>query len=170
MNRRSFLTGLGLTPVVAAVAATPTESRTYGTMKSFESYASGVSYFGEGSPTSSDPQELGRYLRDVVEGRIGRISSVKGDPGERLYAECCGDGRKITVLFDGVEQPLAETADEIMGTVTRAVKTPGGNMAVNHATGEILKETVHGDVKIVIGEPDNAHSRLVGGRFTRFPA
>ena len=33
-----------------------------------------------------------------------RVSVVKGDPGERLYGEACGDGKSVRVFLDGVEQ------------------------------------------------------------------
>ena len=80
-----------------------------------------------------------------------RISIVRGDPGERLYSEACGDGKRVTVFLDGVEQKWCETADESDGFVDRIVETPGGNMAFNWAAGEVLKERVYGDVRIVIG-------------------
>ena len=79
-----------------------------------------------------------------------RVSCVKGDPGERLYAQACGDGKTVKVLLDGVEQQWAETADESLGFVERIVETPEGNMAINQARGEVLMERVYGDVRIVI--------------------
>src|SRR5690606_27382111 len=79
-----------------------------------------------------------------------RVSCVQGDPGERLYSQACGDGKTVKVFLDGVEQKWAETADEAEGFVDRIVETPQGNIAINRATGEILKERVYGDVRIVI--------------------
>lgn len=79
-----------------------------------------------------------------------RVSIVKGDPGERLYAEACGDGKSVRVFLDGVEQRHAETADEAEGFVDRCVTTAEGNIAWNRRTGEILKERAHGRVEIVI--------------------
>lgn len=79
-----------------------------------------------------------------------RVSVVKGDPGERLYGEACGDGKSVRVFLDGVEQRHAETADEVEGFVDRCVTTAEGNIAWNRRTGEILKERVHGRVEIVI--------------------
>lgn len=79
-----------------------------------------------------------------------RVSTIKGDPGERLYAEACGDGKTVKVFLDGVEQKWVETADEAEGFVDRVVETPEDNMAINLAAGELLKERVYGDVRIVI--------------------
>lgn len=79
-----------------------------------------------------------------------RVSCVPGDPGERLYSQACGDGKTVKVFLDGAEQKWAETADESEGFVDRIVETPKGNVAINHVTGEILKERVYGDVRIVI--------------------
>lgn len=142
MNRRSFLGMLGLAPVVAAGAAT-TAPKAFASGGLVEGYAA---YIGELGPEYVVPASHAARL-----GR--RISCIPGDLGERLYAEACGDGRKITVLLDGVEQPWAETADEVEGCVTRAVRTESGNFAVNIAQDEILRETVSGHVEIVIGEP-----------------
>ncbi|MBK3745291.1 hypothetical protein G3A39_39600 [Paraburkholderia aspalathi] len=80
-----------------------------------------------------------------------RISSVSGDPGERLYTQLCGDGKIIKAYLNGAEQTLCVTADEAEGMIYRVVSTPGGNIAINHVTGEIMHETVYGDVRIVIG-------------------
>lgn len=79
-----------------------------------------------------------------------RVSCVPGDPGELLYSQACGDGKTVKVFLDGVEQKWAETADEAEGFVDRIVETPQGNMAINRVTGEILKERVYGDVRVVI--------------------
>lgn len=79
-----------------------------------------------------------------------RVSCLMGDPGERLYAELCGDGKKITVYLDGIEQKYAVTADEVEGMVYRPIMTPEGNLAINRATGDIPHETVYGRVQIVV--------------------
>lgn len=84
-----------------------------------------------------------------------RVSVVKGDPGERAYAECCADRRKITVYLNGQEQDRVITADAA-GTLTRISMSPNGNILVNFATNEIIEETVTGQVVIVIGEPGSA--------------
>lgn len=77
-----------------------------------------------------------------------RISCVKGDPGERFYGVLCGDGIRPEVWLDGVKQDHAETADALHGEVVRAVTTPNGNIAINPATNEVLRETVRGKVRI----------------------
>jgi hypothetical protein len=79
-----------------------------------------------------------------------RISSEKGDPGERAYAIACGDGKRVTVFLDGVEQKYPITADAREGWVLRDVATPDGNLAWNRVTGEIYREVVHGVVRIEI--------------------
>lgn len=79
-----------------------------------------------------------------------RVSSEKGDPGERLYCQLCGDKKRVRIFLDGAEQQMAVTADERLGMVKRAVLTPKGNLAVNHATGEIFHEEVYGAVRIEI--------------------
>lgn len=87
----------------------------------------------------------GRVSRD-------RISTEKGDPGERRYAELSGDGKRVRVFLDGVEQKDAVTADPGLGIVKRAVVTENGNIAINKATGEIFYETVSGDVRVEVFE------------------
>lgn len=89
-----------------------------------------------------------------------RISTVPGDPGERLYGECCGDGRRISVYLDGIEQPMAETADEAEGFVTRVVVTENGSIAVNRVTNGIVRETVYGDVRIEISDAIGGGRRI----------
>lgn len=79
-----------------------------------------------------------------------RVSIVKGDPGERLYGCICADGGRVRVLLDGIEQPRALTADESLGFVDRLITSPGGNVAFNRATGELLEERVYGQVKIEV--------------------
>lgn len=102
-----------------------------------------------------------------------RISVVQGDPGERLYAECCADGRPITVFRDGIEEEWTETADEAEGFVDRAVITEEGNFAINCVRGEVIIERVYGDVRIEIGEPRTGASDVAckrdGTRWTRLP-
>lgn len=76
-----------------------------------------------------------------------RISCEKGDPGERLYAELCGDRKHAKVYLDGVLQDECVTADPGLGMVKRAVVTERGNIALNRSTGEIFYETVFGVVR-----------------------
>lgn len=80
-------------------------------------------------------------------GSRDRVSTEQGDPGERRYAELCGDGLAVRVFLDGVEQKDCVTADPGLGLVKRPVRTARGNIAINHATGEIHYETVHGHVR-----------------------
>lgn len=88
---------------------------------------------------------------ETVAPRVGRrVSCVKGDPGERLYGEACADEKTVTVFLDGVEQRDALTADEAEGFVDRNIISPGGRVAFNPATREILHERVFGRVEIRI--------------------
>ena len=77
-----------------------------------------------------------------------RASTIKGDPGERLYAEACGDGLRVKVFFNGVEEKTCDTADERDGYIIRPVMTSNGNIAFNKSTGKIYRETVFGEVRI----------------------
>lgn len=87
----------------------------------------------------------------AVEKTFGiRVSCITGDPGEVRYAEALADGMKITVYLDGVECHGCWTADETEGYIVRPRKTAKGNIMVNRATGDILEETVYGNVKVVI--------------------
>ena len=79
-----------------------------------------------------------------------RVSCEKGDPGERLYAELCGDKRRARVFLDGVEQHEALTADERLGIVRRFAMTSKGNLAFNLSTGEAYIEEVRGVVVVEI--------------------
>ncbi|BCH33150.1 hypothetical protein MesoLjLc_50800 [Mesorhizobium sp. L-8-10] len=79
-----------------------------------------------------------------------RVSTETGDPGERAYAMACGDGKRIKVYLDGVEQQYCLTADARQGWVKRHVITEQGNVAFNRATEEILTEVVHGRVEIAL--------------------
>lgn len=79
-----------------------------------------------------------------------RISCLKGDAGERRYAELCGDGKKIKIFLDGVEQREALIADEEEGFVRRVVLTQKGKLAYNPATEAVLEETVRGKVRVEI--------------------
>lgn len=73
-----------------------------------------------------------------------------GDPGEQLYAQACGDGKKCLVYLNGKIEKNAVTADETLGMIRRAVTSENGNIAFNRTTSEILMEDVYGDVRIVI--------------------
>lgn len=77
-----------------------------------------------------------------------RISRDPADSGYRAYCEAFGDGKKIRVFLNGVEQRYVETADEREGFVLRAVTTDRGNLA--HDGHDVLTETVHGDVLVMI--------------------
>lgn len=79
-----------------------------------------------------------------------RVSCEKGDPGERRYAELCGDRKGVRVYRDGVVETEAVMADPGLGLVKRAVVTENGNIAINRSTGEVLYETVRGVVRLEI--------------------
>lgn len=90
------------------------------------------------------------FAKGVPEGR--RVSTIPGDLGERLFAECRGDGRIINVFLDGVEQMDVITADEALGMIRRTVRSEAGNMAID-AKGNLLLEDVYGNVRLDISEP-----------------
>lgn len=77
-----------------------------------------------------------------------RVSMRKDDPGYRAFCIARGDGKKIRVYLDGVEQKCAATADESTGMIVRLVITENGNVA--HDGENILEETVHGTVRVEI--------------------
>ncbi|MCO6050846.1 twin-arginine translocation signal domain-containing protein [Mesorhizobium sp. RP14(2022)] len=80
-----------------------------------------------------------------------RVISCRPEfPGYREWCILNGDHKRATVYLDGVEQKSAVAADEGAGTVTRAVRTPFGNLAVDIHKGDVLEETVHGRVEIRI--------------------
>ncbi len=79
-----------------------------------------------------------------------RISTVKGDPGERFYGELRGAGKRPVIYLDGVEQTAVVTADEDLGMVRRHVSAGGKQLAYNDATGEFIFEDVFGHVRIGI--------------------
>lgn len=95
--------------------------------------------------------ELQTYMPEAVSVTGIRVSCVKGDAGELLYAKLCGDGKPVKVFLDGVEQKECVTADETQGFIVRHIITEKGNAAFNPATGEVLQETIKGAVRIEIG-------------------
>lgn len=81
-----------------------------------------------------------------------RLSSDKDDAGYRAWCELNGDGKRVKVFLNGVEQRGVTMADDEAGEVRRCVHTPAGNIAVDKNAGEILMETVKGSVEIQITE------------------
>lgn len=79
-----------------------------------------------------------------------RLSSDKDDAGYRAWCELNGDGKRVKVFLDGVEQRDATMVDDEAGEVRRCVRTPAGNIAVDSHAGEFLMETVKGSVEIQI--------------------
>jgi len=77
-----------------------------------------------------------------------RLSCKDDDAGYREYCMARGDGQTIKVFLNGEEQKECITADESEGMVVRLVKTAKGNIA--HDGGNLLEETVYGDVSIVL--------------------
>lgn len=77
-----------------------------------------------------------------------RFSTDEDDPGYRNYCITKGDGKKIKILLDGVEQRYCITADEAEGMVKRTVITPDGNIA--HDGEKWIDEIVYGSVEIQV--------------------
>lgn len=76
-----------------------------------------------------------------------RLSSEKGDSGERAWAMLRADGHDVIAYLDGVEQTMACTADVDLGLIRRAVMSPGGNLCVG-ADDEVMIESVYGRVEL----------------------
>lgn len=79
-----------------------------------------------------------------------RLSADENDPG---YAAWIAIPNKydVTVFLDGVEQRHVVTADDMEGTVYKAVPDAEGNVQVSPTnSGEIWMETVMGDVRIEV--------------------
>lgn len=125
MNRRSFFGAAAISPL--ALVATPAHAQT-----------------AKKVPFSVEVE----IDWDAIHPYGTRVSCVKGDPGERFYGVLCGDRIYPEVWLDGVRQVHAETGDVLYGEVVRAVTTPTGNIAINPATDEILREKVRGKVRI----------------------
>lgn len=79
-----------------------------------------------------------------------RLSVDKNDDGHVEWCKLTGDGKRVRVLLDGVDQKHCLMADEDAGEVRRCVVTDAGNIAVDYVAGEFLHETVKGKVQIVI--------------------
>lgn len=125
MDRRSFMRGVAIAPVIvggAIVTKVKTEEIT--------------------------PEDM--PMKGEAPKGYERISSETGDPGERAFAMACGDGKNVKIYLDGVGQKYATMADAREGLVKRLVLTPEGNMAFNRVTNEMFTEIVSGWVAIVL--------------------
>lgn len=74
-----------------------------------------------------------------------RLSVEPGDPGYVPLAKLNGDGVKVKVFLNDVEQG-AITVDASEGWMKRYVMTDKGNHA--HSRGELVTEVVHGKIRI----------------------
>ncbi len=71
-----------------------------------------------------------------------RLSTIKGDPGH--VANSYG----VKVFLDGIERKGVFTADEEARLIVIAVHDEHGRMRLNEARTDVLRETLHGDVRI----------------------
>ena len=79
-----------------------------------------------------------------------RVSTLQGDIGELEYAKARDANKKIQVFLDDVDVGrFCETADEGRGYIVRFRQAEDGSLLVS-ANDEILRETVHGHVRVVI--------------------
>ena len=79
-----------------------------------------------------------------------RVSSDKADPGYAAWCALNGDSKIAVVFLNGEKVRDAVMADEEAGEVRRCVRTAADNLAFDKNTGDILKETLKGEVKIVV--------------------
>jgi hypothetical protein len=81
-----------------------------------------------------------------------RLSTDKGDAGFPAFAALVADGKRVTVMLDGVEMSDVETCDDAAGEIVRFAKDENGDLRLNETRDEILRETLRGVVTIVIAE------------------
>jgi len=93
--------------------------------------------------------ERAQHTPSIEPGRI-RVSSVQGDVAEPFWASLIAEGKTVRVYLDGVEQPLADTADEQRGYIVRPATDSRGGIFVNTHTDQVIRETMFGEVKVVI--------------------
>jgi hypothetical protein len=79
-----------------------------------------------------------------------RMSCDTSDPGYRAFIEAGGHGGKVVVYLDDVEQTECITADEEEGFVLRHVTDAAGDIVLNEARTETLKERATGKVRIEV--------------------
>ena len=82
-----------------------------------------------------------------------RMSTDKDDPGYAAWKSARANGQQIAVLLDGLERTDVITADETKREITRGVIDSSGRILVDHDKGEIVTETLHGEVVIVVSSP-----------------
>jgi hypothetical protein len=75
-----------------------------------------------------------------------RLSVEQDDPGYRAYCLAHGDGKKIKIFLNEVEQKACLTVDESAGMIKRMVFTAKGNVA--HDGENFLTEEVYGHVRV----------------------
>jgi hypothetical protein len=76
-------------------------------------------------------------------------------PGEPGYADWVALGprrREVRVLLNGVELTYVISADEAKREVRRYATDERGHVMLNPARSEVITETLHGDVAIVLPE------------------
>jgi hypothetical protein len=122
------------------------------------------SFFGVAAFTPVSTVALGYAPASASRINPARISTVTGDPGEVTLGVLRSEGLWPRVTLDGIEHPYIETADAQAGYIVRAVTGPSGNLAVNPATNEIIREKLYGRVKIeLISErPEHTNARRRG--------
>ncbi|WP_414461803.1 hypothetical protein [Hyphomicrobium sp. DY-1] len=82
-----------------------------------------------------------------------RLCTDPADPGYLNWRRFRKDGRKITIFLNGQEIKEVDLCDDIEGTVRRAVMSADGRPQLTEDREELLTETIHGSVRIEIGEP-----------------
>ena len=87
-----------------------------------------------------------------------RLSVDKSDRGYRPDAS---SGR-WRVLFNRAEVSLMVTADEELGRLVRYRTDDAGRLVLDPATGEPIRDTYLGDVRIIDTEPPRRRSGWLG--------
>lgn len=83
-----------------------------------------------------------------------RLSTDENDPGYIAFEEAQCAGRKIDVFLDGNEIEDVETVDDEEGIVVRFARhDDDGTLKLDETLENIERETLRGEVRIVLGEP-----------------
>ncbi len=107
------------------------------------------------APIAAVPMAAAPSNSSVMKPLGRRMSCVAGDAGYFDFCKATGDRMRVRAFLDGVEQKYATVADERLGMIVRQVTTERGNIA-HDGLGNILEETVYGDVQIFVEEPKSA--------------
>ncbi|WP_066338323.1 hypothetical protein [Azohydromonas lata] len=86
-----------------------------------------------------------------------RLSTDSKDPA--YMQGLCGG---VTVFLDGIERTGVFTADEEGRHIVIAKRDERGHMAVDREKGEVVRETLHGDVRIELADGTRKALQMLG--------